>query len=109
MGLSLSTMTISPGQNECRDLNTKRDLSNRNGSAEEDVLSFRRQLSPVPRKLSVTFGITMKDRADNSTPSPEVKRRIEDLTATEEFDTEAVQAALRQLVEDTLAGSRTGA
>ena len=62
------------------------------------------RLPPVPQGLSVNFGTVNDDEAGGASPDPEFRRRIEDLAAREDLDTEAGQAALRQLVEDAVAG-----
>ncbi|KAH8785954.1 hypothetical protein F5883DRAFT_481860 [Diaporthe sp. PMI_573] len=62
------------------------------------------RLPPVPQGLSVNFGTVNDDEAGSASPDPEFRRRIEDLAAREDLNTEAGQAALRQLVEDAVAG-----
>ncbi|KKY29437.1 putative ankyrin repeat protein [Diaporthe ampelina] len=61
-------------------------------------------LPPVPHGLSVNFGTVNEDEAAGASPDPEFRRRIEALAAREDLDTESGQAALRQLVEDAVAG-----
>jgi uncharacterized protein len=61
-------------------------------------------IPPVPRGISVNFGTVNEDEASGAPPDPEFRRRIEELAAREDLDTEAGQAALRQLVEEAVAG-----
>lgn len=61
-------------------------------------------LPPVPQGLSVNFGSVDEGEATGASPDPEFRRRIEELAAREDFDTESGQAALRQLVEEAVAG-----
>lgn len=61
-------------------------------------------LPPVPQGLSVNFGTVNEDEASGASPDPEFRRRIEELAAREDLNTEAGQAALRQLVEEAVAG-----
>lgn len=66
--------------------------------------SLNGSLPPVPQGLSVNFGTVNEDEAAGASPDPEFRRRIEELAAREDLDTEAGQAALRQLVEEAVAG-----
>lgn len=66
--------------------------------------SLNGSLPPVPHGLSVNFGTVTEDEAAGASPDPEFRRRIEELAAREDLDTEAGQAALRQLVEEAVAG-----
>lgn len=61
-------------------------------------------LPPVPQGLSVNFGTVNEDEAGSASPDPEFRRRIEELATREDLGTEAGQAALRQLVEEAVAG-----
>lgn len=66
--------------------------------------SLNGSLPPVPQGLAVNFGTVNEDEAAGASPDPEFRRRIEELAAREDLDTEAGQAALRQLVEEAVAG-----
>lgn len=61
-------------------------------------------LPPAPQGLSVNFGTVNEDEAGSAPPDPEFRRRIEELATREDLGTEAGQAALRQLVEEAVAG-----
>ncbi|ROV89803.1 hypothetical protein VSDG_08587 [Cytospora chrysosperma] len=61
-------------------------------------------LPPVPQGLSVNFGTVPEGDIAEASPDPEFRRRIEELAAREDFDTEAGQAALRRLVMEAVAG-----
>lgn len=61
-------------------------------------------LPPIPQGLSINFGTMVEEDLTGTSPNPEFRRRIEELAAREDFHTEAGQAALRQLVEETIAG-----
>jgi hypothetical protein len=60
------------------------------------------ELPPVPEGLRVTMG-TMDD-AEEQQPDPELRRRIEELAAREDFQTAEGQAELRRLVEEAIGG-----
>lgn len=62
-------------------------------------------LPPAPEGLQVNIG-TMNEAEDAGEPDPEFRRRIEELASREDFETVEGQAALRQLVEDAILGSR---
>lgn len=62
------------------------------------------ELPPVPQGLSVDFGTMTEEDVAGALPNPEFRRRIEELAAREDFNTEAGQAALRRLVEEAIAG-----
>lgn len=66
--------------------------------------SVNGDLAPVPQGLSVNFGTVDEGEAAGASPDPDFRRRIEDLAAREDLDTELGQAALRQLVEEAVAG-----
>lgn len=74
------------------------------GTAHVNGASLNGSLPPVPQGLSVNFGTVNEDDAAGASPDPEFRRRIEELAAREDLDTEAGQAALRQLVEEAVAG-----
>lgn len=61
-------------------------------------------LPPVPQGLSVNFGTMPEGEVAEGAPDPEFRRRIEELAAREDFDTDAGQAALRRLVMEAVAG-----
>lgn len=61
-------------------------------------------LPPVPPGLSVNFGTVSEGEVDGASPDPEFRRRIEELASREDLNTEAGQAALRQLVEEAVSG-----
>ncbi|KUI61729.1 hypothetical protein VP1G_08898 [Cytospora mali] len=61
-------------------------------------------LPPVPQGLSVNFGTIPEGEVAEASPDPEFRRRIEELAAREDFNTEAGQEALRRLVEEAVAG-----
>ncbi|KAK4134076.1 hypothetical protein BT67DRAFT_441986 [Trichocladium antarcticum] len=63
-------------------------------------------LPPVPEGLTVRMG-TMDDAEEQQQqqqPDPELRRRIEELAAREDFQTAAGQAELRRLVEEAIGG-----
>lgn len=61
-------------------------------------------LPPVPQGLSVNFGTMTEDDIEGALPDPELRRRIEELAAREDFHTEAGQAELRRLVQEAISG-----
>lgn len=64
-------------------------------------------LGPAPRLpdgLSVNVGTMAPDEVEGEAPDPEFRRRIEELAARGDFEGEAGQAELRQLVMDALRG-----
>lgn len=61
-------------------------------------------LPPVPNGLSVRMGAEPEPDDVAPPPNPELRRRIEELAAREDFHTEAGQAELRRLVEEAIAG-----
>ena len=62
-------------------------------------------LPPVPEGLSVRMGaVTEPDDDIAPPPNPELRRRIDELAAREDFHTETGQAELRRLVEEAIAG-----
>ncbi|KAI7785430.1 ankyrin repeat protein [Diaporthe eres] len=79
-------------------------LAGTEGTAHVNGASLNGSLPPVPQGLSVNFGTVNEDEAAGASPDPEFRRRIEELAAREDLDTEAGQAALRQLVEEAVAG-----
>lgn len=61
---------------------------------------------PAGLDLDVKFGTMQEPEGDG--PDPEFRRRIEELAAREDFQTEAGQAELRRLVEDAVSGLGSG-
>jgi uncharacterized protein len=79
-----------------RSSGTAQNWTTVNGHAED-------ALPPQPEGMSVRMG-TMEPFDENDLEvDPEFRRRIEELAQREDFDTEAGQADLRQLVQDALA------
>lgn len=78
----------------------------REGTAQAAVngTSLNGSLPSVPQGLSVSFGTVNEDEAAGASPDPDFRRRIEELAARSDLDTEAGQAALRQLVEEAVSG-----
>lgn len=75
------------------------------GAAQQTVNGeINGELPPVPQGLSVDFGTMTEEEVAGALPNPEFRRRIEELAAREDFNTEAGQAALRRLVEEAIAG-----
>jgi hypothetical protein len=62
---------------------------------------------PVPGNVKVSIG-TMAE-PDDEPPDPEFRRRIEELAARDDFQTEEGQRELRILVQDAVAGLRESA
>jgi len=58
---------------------------------------------------NVTVNIGTMSEPEEEPPDPEFRRRIEELAAREDFQTEEGQRELRSLVEDAVAGLRDGA
>ncbi|RMZ68984.1 ankyrin repeat [Pyrenophora seminiperda CCB06] len=57
---------------------------------------------PLPDGVKVNVGTMEEDAA--GAPDPEMRRRIEELAAREDYDPEEVQQQLRELVQDVVAG-----
>jgi hypothetical protein len=57
---------------------------------------------PLPEGVKVNVGTMEEDAVD--APDPEIRRRIEELAAREDYDSEEVQAQLRELVQDVVGG-----
>jgi len=66
---------------------------------------------PHPPALpdNVTVNIGTMSEPEEEPPDPEFRRRIEELAAREDFQTEEGQRELRSLVEEAVAGLRDGA
>ncbi len=60
------------------------------------------EVPPVPEGLSVTMG-NMAVMEDAAAADPEIRRRIEEFAAREDFHTPLGQAELRRLVQDAIA------
>ncbi|KAK4560555.1 hypothetical protein LTR86_005752 [Recurvomyces mirabilis] len=60
---------------------------------------------PLPNGVHINVGTMAPDEAGEA-PDPEFRRRIEELAAREDFETEEGQRELRSLVEDVVGGIR---
>ncbi|KAK3672261.1 hypothetical protein LTR78_007801 [Recurvomyces mirabilis] len=60
---------------------------------------------PLPNGIHINVGTMAPDEAGEA-PDPEFRRRIEELAAREDFQTEEGQRELRSLVEDVVGGIR---
>ncbi|KAF2428846.1 hypothetical protein EJ08DRAFT_650827 [Tothia fuscella] len=60
---------------------------------------------PLPDGVKVNIG-TMPEPQDEDAPDPEFRRRIEELAAREDFEGEAGQRELRELITDAVTGMR---
>lgn len=58
---------------------------------------------PLPEGVKINMG-TMEEDAAGEAPDPEIRRRIEELAARDDFQTEEVQRQLRELVSDVVTG-----
>jgi hypothetical protein len=58
---------------------------------------------PLPNGLNVEMG-TMTEEAAGEAPDPEIRRRIEELAARPDYESEEVQRQLRELVQDVVSG-----
>ncbi|KAJ4301831.1 hypothetical protein N0V90_003927 [Kalmusia sp. IMI 367209] len=58
---------------------------------------------PLPNGVQINLG-TMAEDAAGEAPDPEIRRRIEELAAQDDFQTEEVQRQLRELVSDVVTG-----
>ena len=61
------------------------------------------QPPPLPNGVHINVG-TMSEDAAGEAPDPEIRRRIEELAARDDFQTEEVQSQLRDLVSDVVLG-----
>ncbi|KAI8936538.1 hypothetical protein NX059_006941 [Plenodomus lindquistii] len=57
---------------------------------------------PLPDGVKINMGTMVEDAAD--APDPEIRRRIEELAARPDYDSESVQKELRELVHDVVSG-----
>lgn len=58
---------------------------------------------PLPNGVKINVG-TMQQEEAGGEPDPEFRRRIEELAARDDFQTEAAQSELRRLVQDAVGG-----
>lgn len=58
---------------------------------------------PLPDGVKVEMG-TMAEDAVGDAPDPEIRRRIEELAARPDYESEEVQRELRELVQDVVSG-----
>ncbi|CAI6250383.1 unnamed protein product [Periconia digitata] len=58
---------------------------------------------PLPNGVKVELG-TMTEDAVGDVPDPEIRRRIDELAARDDFQTEEVQAQLRDLISEVVIG-----
>jgi hypothetical protein len=58
---------------------------------------------PLPDGLNIEMG-TMSEEAAGDAPDPEIRRRIEELAARPDYESEEVQRQLRELVSDVVSG-----
>lgn len=72
-----------------------------NGTAPADIIG---SAPPLPEGLSVEVGTMAPEDIGGEAPDPEFRRRIEELAARGDFEGEAGQAELRQLVMEALRG-----
>ncbi|KAI1817894.1 ankyrin repeat-containing protein [Poronia punctata] len=61
-------------------------------------------VAPVPEGLNISVNTITPAEENENEPDPEFRRRIEELAQREDFHSEEGQAALRQIVQDALAG-----
>ena len=60
-------------------------------------------MPPLPNGVQVNMG-TMTEDAAGDAPDPELRRRIDELAAREDFQTPEVQEQLRQLIQEVITG-----
>jgi hypothetical protein len=58
---------------------------------------------PLPDGVNVEVGTMAEDEAGDA-PDPEIRRRIEELAARPDYESEEVQGQLRELVQEVLSG-----
>jgi hypothetical protein len=66
------------------------------------------ELPPLPEGVEITVDTMEEPSEAAGEPEPELRRRIQELAASEDFHTAEGQAALRKLIEDVLAGEDLG-
>ena len=59
---------------------------------------------PMPQGMDVKIGTMAEPSAEDGEPDPEFRRRIEELAARDDFQSEEGQRQLRELVEDAIGG-----
>jgi hypothetical protein len=64
-------------------------------------------LPPLPNGVKINIG-TMDEPEEEGAPDPEFRRRIEELAARDDFQTEEGQRQLRELVTEAVTGIRAG-
>lgn len=60
-------------------------------------------MPPLPNGVQVNMGTMIEDAAGDA-PDPELRRRIDELAAREDFQTPEVQEQLRQLIQEVITG-----
>lgn len=58
---------------------------------------------PLPNGVQINMG-TMAEDAAGDAPDPEIRRRIDELAAREDFQSEEVQQQLRELIQEVVTG-----
>ncbi|KZM27791.1 uncharacterized protein EKO05_0001347 [Ascochyta rabiei] len=58
---------------------------------------------PLPNGVQINMG-TMAEDAVGEAPDPEIRRRIDELAAREDFQTDEVQQQLRELIQEVVTG-----
>lgn len=58
---------------------------------------------PLPEGVKIEMG-TMAEDATGDAPDPEIRRRIEELAARPDYESDEVQRQLRELVQDVVSG-----
>ncbi|KAF1841039.1 uncharacterized protein K460DRAFT_295176 [Cucurbitaria berberidis CBS 394.84] len=61
---------------------------------------------PLPNGVQINMG-TMAEDAAGEAPDPEIRRRIEELAARDDYQSDEVQQQLRELVQDVVMGINT--
>ncbi|USW48115.1 Putative ankyrin repeat-containing domain superfamily [Septoria linicola] len=61
-----------------------------------------RRPPPLPEGLKLNIGTMLPEEED---PNPEIRRRIEELAARDDFGTEEGQSELRKIISDALSGT----
>lgn len=62
---------------------------------------------PLPNGVKVNVGTMSTDEVPDDVVDPEFKRKIEELAAREDYQSEEAQAELRRLVQDAVGGMRS--
>jgi hypothetical protein len=79
-------------------------IAEANGSSQTGQLSH-----PPPLPEGIQFNIGTMEEPEGDAPDPEFRRRIEELAAREDFQSEEGQRQLRELVTDAVTGLREDA